>query len=284
MESVSSLKMLAVLALVLLVSSVNEGRILTKCELKAQLEAAQFQVVKTMGKDKTVEDLIAKLVCNVENVSGLNTSLITSIQINPEEIRPPVRPPFQSPPHPKAEEPKEKDDGKMKEEHIIPVQPQRSPKGRPERSLPEGTIIPNVTEAGKKLMLMWHRGLYPKKSPVDSSGSHSEESSEESGSGDSSEEKLDDVITHNLFGIFQLSDRLACDSGSNRTLNLCGLECSALVDDDITDDVVCLKTLGEIAGTFNGFGPKKKFVAKMMAMLSVKECRSITPTKYFAEC
>lgn len=40
MKNVLSLKMLGVLAVVLLVSSMNEGRIVGKCELKAQLAAA----------------------------------------------------------------------------------------------------------------------------------------------------------------------------------------------------------------------------------------------------
>lgn len=57
MESVLPLKMLGVLALVLLVPSMNEGRILSKCDLKAQLEATEFQVVPD---NMTVEDLIAK--------------------------------------------------------------------------------------------------------------------------------------------------------------------------------------------------------------------------------
>ncbi|XP_057183403.1 uncharacterized protein wu:fj19g03 [Triplophysa rosa] len=280
MESVLSLKMLA---LVLLVSSMNEGRIVSKCELKTYLEAAQFQVMKAMGNSMTVEHLIARLVCNVENTSAFNTSLVTGIQINLEDLRPP----FQSRPPPKQpEEPtaKEEDDEKMKEEQIIPVQPQKRPKGRPARSIPVDKVISSAVQGEKELFWMWQRDIFPKKPPAESSGSSSEESSEERGSGDSSEEELDDVISQNLFGIFQLSDRVACDSGSNRTLNLCGLECSALVDDDITDDVICLKTLVERRGKFSGFSPKKRFYAKMMAMLSVKECRSIIPSEYFAEC
>lgn len=170
--------------------------------------------------------LYFSVVCNVESTSAFNTSLITSIQINLDHLRPP----FQSLPPPKEpEEPtaKEEDDEKMKEEQIIPVQPQKRHKGRPERSIPVGKVISSAVRGGKELFWTWQRDLFPKKSPAESSGSRSEESSEESGSGgDSSEEELDDVIAQNLFGIFQLSDGVACDSGSNRTLNLCGLECS----------------------------------------------------------
>ncbi|XDV15754.1 hypothetical protein PO909_015763 [Leuciscus waleckii] len=46
-----------------------------------------------------------------------------------------------------------------------------------------------------------------------------------------------------LYGVFQLSDQLACDSGMMPSLNVCKMSCSALIDDDITDDIACLKTM-----------------------------------------
>ncbi|KAF5895687.1 Sperm acrosome-associated protein 5, partial [Clarias magur] len=45
-----------------------------------------------------------------------------------------------------------------------------------------------------------------------------------------------------FYGIFQLSD-IACESGSRPSQNLCGLSCSALTDDDISDDIACLRVL-----------------------------------------
>lgn len=60
MKSVLSVKMLAVLPLVLLVSSVTEGRIMSKCELKAKLEAARFQDFKVMGEKLSTKDLVAR--------------------------------------------------------------------------------------------------------------------------------------------------------------------------------------------------------------------------------
>ncbi|CAM4470254.1 unnamed protein product [Leuciscus chuanchicus] len=273
--------MLSALALVLLVSSATEGRILSKCELKAQLEAAQIQETEAMGDKTTVDKFIARLVCNVENISGFNTSLVTSVQINQDKIRPP----FPIPPKPKDVKPpaKEDDDEKMEEEHIIPVQTQSHPKGRHGRSVPEGKTFEK--QGAKELFWTWHHDLFPEKFPADSSGSGSEATSEEDSSGDSSEEEeREDVIAWNLLGIFQLSDRVACDSGLSGSLNLCGLECSALINDDITDDIVCLKTLAGSRSKFSGFNPKKRFLAKMLAMVLVKECRSVVPSKYFAEC
>ncbi|KAK7165708.1 hypothetical protein R3I93_005704 [Phoxinus phoxinus] len=277
--TVLPLKMLAVLALVLLVSSATEGRILSKCELKERLEAAQVQVIRATGDKTTVDKFIARLVCNVENISGFNTSLVTSVQINQDEIRPL----FPIPPKPQDEKPpaKEDDDEKMEEEHIIPVQPQSHPKGRRGRSVPEGKTF--ETQGAKERFSTWHHDLFPEKVPADSSGSGSEATSEVDSSGESSEEEeREDVIAWSMLGIFQLSDRVACDPGLSGSLNLCGLECSALINDDITDDIACLKTLAGSRGKFSGFNPKKRFLT--LAMELGKECRSVVPSKYFAEC
>lgn len=162
--------------------------------------------------------LFLSVVCNVENISGFNTSLVTSVQIKQDEIRPP----FQIPPKPPA---KEDDDEKLEEEQIIPVQPQSHPKGRHGRSVPEGKTFEK--QGAKELFWTWHHDLFPEKAPAGSSGSGSKATSEEDSSGDrSEEEEREDVIAWKLLGIFQLSDRVACDSGLSGSLNLCGLECS----------------------------------------------------------
>ncbi|XP_041694356.2 nucleoplasmin-like protein ANO39 [Coregonus clupeaformis] len=48
------------------------------------------------------------------------------------------------------------------------------------------------------------------------------------------------TLSFSFFGLFQLSNRLACISSNNtRSLNLCKTECSSFVDDDISDDIDC---------------------------------------------
>ncbi|XP_067298687.1 uncharacterized protein wu:fj19g03 [Pseudorasbora parva] len=272
--------MLSVLALVLLVFSATEGRIVSKCELKEQLEAAHIQAIRDMGDKTPMDKFIARFVCNVENISGFNTNLVTSVQIKQDEIRPPV----QISPKPKDKKPpaKEEDDEKMEDEQMIPLQPQSHPKGSHGSSVAEGKTF--ETQGAKGLFWTWHHGLFPEKVPADLAGSGSEAMSEEESSGDSSEEKEhEDVIAQKLLGIFQLSDRVACGSRSSGSLNLCGLECSALINDDITDDITCLKTLAGNHIKF-GFNPEKRVLAKMSAVVLVKECRSVVPSKYFAEC
>uniref|UniRef100_H2L7D6 lysozyme n=1 Tax=Oryzias latipes TaxID=8090 RepID=H2L7D6_ORYLA len=46
------------------------------------------------------------------------------------------------------------------------------------------------------------------------------------------------------FGLFQLSDSYFCDSGNGSSKNLCNKNCSAFVDDDITDDLECFASKG----------------------------------------
>ncbi|XP_048051438.1 lysozyme C, milk isozyme-like [Megalobrama amblycephala] len=172
MKSVLSVKMLAALALVLLVFGATDGRILSKCELKEQLEAAQIPVIRAMGNKMTVDDLIAKLVC-MASASGFNTSYVKAITAKP-------------------------------------------------------------------------------KAPV----------------------------IQQLYGVFQLSDQLACDSGMKTSLNVCNMSCSALIDDDITDDIACLKTV------ISSIKPKPKTTLPLTTLntILVKECRSVVASSYFAEC
>ncbi|XP_016415660.1 uncharacterized protein LOC107746095 [Sinocyclocheilus rhinocerous] len=254
-------KMLAVLALVLLVSSASEGRILSKCELKSQLQAALGGKVPGTVTNRPVDvtavvpenvtssvpgntanlTLIAQIVCTVERVSKFNTGLVTTIR---EDSRPPVRPPVRPPIRP-------------------PQRPNERPGGRPGR--------PGGRPRGKRSHVAAQLRR-PARLSDDSSESSEENSRERQ------------RLATKLFGIFQLSDRVACDSGSGKSLNICRMKCSALIDDDIRDDITCLKTLLDSArnATVSALAslPKKK----PHIILSVNECRNVNPAQYFAEC
>ncbi|KTF76123.1 hypothetical protein cypCar_00038118 [Cyprinus carpio] len=173
MKSVNAVKMLAVFALVFLVSSVTEGLIISKCELKEKLEATQIQVIRAMGDKMTVNDLNARLVC-LAGATGFNTSFVKNIPAKPKE------------------------------------------------PLNSNSIKPNTTRRP-----VWH-----------------------------------------LYGVFQLSDQLACDSGMNPSLNVCNTSCTAFTDDDVTDDIACLNTI----------------ISSMLSTILVKECHFVVPSQYFVEC
>ncbi|XP_058650850.1 lysozyme C-1 [Onychostoma macrolepis] len=86
----------------------------------------------------------------------------------------------------------------------------------------------------------------------------------------------------NLYGVFQLSDQLACDSGMNPSLNVCNTSCTAFTDDDVTDDIACLNSI------ISSIQPRPKHSLFLplitLNTIMVKECRSVVPSLYFAEC
>nr|QKY77473.1 pedal mucus protein 9 [Patella vulgata] len=53
-------------------------------------------------------------------------------------------------------------------------------------------------------------------------------------------------------GLFQINDYWNCDNGNGRTKNGCNKRCSVFRDDNLTDDVACIKQLKrEHGNTYN---------------------------------
>ncbi|KAL1281756.1 hypothetical protein QQF64_000559 [Cirrhinus molitorella] len=167
--------MLVALALVFLVSSVTQGRIISKCELKEKVEAAQIEVIRAMGDKMTPNELTARLVC-LAGATGFNTSFVKTIPAKPKESKP---------------------------------------------------FNANSVKLNAASRLAWR-----------------------------------------MYGVFQLSDQLACDSGMTPSVNFCNTSCTAFTDDDITDDIACLSSI----------------ISSMLSTILVKECHSVVPSEYFAEC
>ncbi|KAI7811369.1 uncharacterized protein LOC130553519 isoform X2 [Triplophysa rosa] len=262
------LKMLGVLALVLLVSTMNEGRIVSKCELKAQLDAVfganmtgnmtqdtPANMTGNMTQDTPANmtgnmtgELIARLVCAVERTSRFNTSLVTTIQLPP---------PTQNSQKPNG--PHQKRGEKPDRPHQKPHEgrpggkPGDSHGGRPGSKPREKRSPPRAPGRGRD------------RPPAGSSG-------------------VSPGTTMNLYGIFQLSDRVACDSGSNQTVNICRMNCNALIDDDIRDDIACLKTLMGFMCNVTITPPPLTPRLMNMDVTFVEECRSVVPSQYFSAC
>ncbi|KAI7810852.1 NUT family member 2E-like [Triplophysa rosa] len=299
MESVLPLKMLGVLALVLLVSSMNEGRLLSKCELKAQLEAAQFQVVPD---NMTVEDLIARLVCRA-NTSGFNTHLVKFITRKHDDpasehdspqasfqVPALAPPPSQGPPNaspqiqpqtpPPGQRPvQSQDQAQTPPPGQRPVQSQDQaqapPRGqRPVQSQDQAQAPPRGQRPVKSQDQPQAPPRGPPKGPIEKSERFSPQE----------EDRKPPAVWHQ-YGVFQLNDKLACDSEVVPTRNLCQMNCSALLDDDITDDIACLKTLISTmkAGTTGQLSDSPPVPQKLDTLL-VKECRHVVASQYFAEC
>ncbi|XP_012990803.3 uncharacterized protein LOC106024457 [Esox lucius] len=85
-----------------------------------------------------------------------------------------------------------------------------------------------------------------------------------------------------LYGLFQLSDHVICASGSIPSVNLCQMNCSALIDDNLSDDIECMETIGKTIES--GHLEHSMVLMAMIKLLFPKECAMNTASKYFSNC
>ncbi|XP_052399682.1 uncharacterized protein LOC127946877 [Carassius gibelio] len=244
MKSVNAVKMLSAFALALLVSSVTEGRTISKCELKAKLDAAQFQQITVMKETITVNSLIIRLVCKASS-SAFNTSFVKNATDHNKEMKPSQAPPqdaSQGPLQASAGAPSRRGPPQAPSSRLPPQAPAEAPPKHHEQ-------VPSKRPQGPG-----HETQHPQPTTAT------------------------DAVRH-LYGVFQLSDQLACDSGMRLSLNVCNMTCSALTDDDITDDIACLKTLMNITK-----GKPKEIPTDVKKIVEMKECPSVASPDYFADC
>ncbi|XP_052401012.1 uncharacterized protein LOC127948563 isoform X9 [Carassius gibelio] len=324
MKSANPVKMLVVVALVLLVFSVTEGRIINKCELKARLDAAQLQQITVMEETITVNSLIARLVCKA-SFSAFNTSFVQNTAVHNEMMPaqyppqvasqvPPQAPPSGAPPQasphrgppkapssrvlpqaPAGSPPKVPPSGAPTKVPPSGSPPKVPPSGSPHKVPPSGapTKVPPFGAPSKVPPSGSPHKVPPFGAPSKVPPSGSPPKVPPSGSppkvlpsGAQSSSKPHPTTAAkdagHLYGVFQLRDQLVCDSGMIPSQNVCNMTCSALTDDDITDDITCLKTLTN----FMNAKPKEVLfdVKKIAEMMLVEECRSVVPPNYFAEC
>nr|XP_055062588.1 uncharacterized protein LOC129445405 [Misgurnus anguillicaudatus] len=87
-----------------------------------------------------------------------------------------------------------------------------------------------------------------------------------------------------LYGLFQLSDTVACSTTRVRSMNLCGLSCSKLIDGDIKDDLACFQVM---INQITAVVPDQKVVAiinQIIALNYQKDCVDVVASSYFADC
>ncbi|KAK2909317.1 hypothetical protein Q8A67_005154 [Cirrhinus molitorella] len=197
--------MLAVVVVLILAAGLSDAVILSKCELKQQLETGLNLTLPNYT------DVLAQIVCHAQLSSGFNTNTIKTIP-----------------------EPKEPNSGHGSRHR-------RSPGGKG-NGRPSSKVTPPPH--------------------------------------DSSEEN--EVWT--LYGLFQLSDHVVCSSTQSKALNLCGLTCNKLIDDDTSDDIKCVQTLIN-AVTAPIPDPKTaKHINEMLVLIHQPECITVKATSYFANC
>ncbi|XP_043102323.1 vegetative cell wall protein gp1 [Puntigrus tetrazona] len=304
MKSATPVKMLAAFALLLLVFSGTEGRIMNKCELKAKLDAAQLQQITVMEETITVKSLIARFVCKA-NTSAFNTSFVKNITAQNNEMNPAQAsqaPSSGGPPQAPAGSPHK--DAPSGSPHKVPTSrappkvptsrdPPKVSTSRDPPKVPTSRSPPKVPSFGSPPKVPTSRAppkdpssRLPPHDPTGAPPKPDKSALTKRPEGSSYETKqphpsaAGKVVGH-LYGVFQLSDQVACDSGTIPSLNVCNITCSALTDDDISNDIACLKTLTNVMK----MKPKETpfDVKKIVDMMLVKECQSV-PSNYFAGC
>ncbi|XP_071765123.1 lysozyme C, milk isozyme [Centroberyx gerrardi] len=89
--------------------------------------------------------------------------------------------------------------------------------------------------------------------------------------------------TWTLYGIFQLSDHLICSSGAGDSPNLCDINCSDLIDDNVANDIKCLETIKTKFQSHDYDHLKVDFI-RMIRILFQSECYNVSASTYFADC
>ncbi|KAL6481817.1 hypothetical protein MHYP_G00098970 [Metynnis hypsauchen] len=234
--------MLAVLMVAMLVSGWTEGSVLSKCEMKSRLAAA-FETLKSVAAN----DNLAKLVCTVEATSKFNTSLVTIIDLEIDEIST-----------------REGSGG------IIDFSGDYSGQDSKEEPSGEEPLYPGIRFSERRIVSSFKLT----ENTVDSREFLSDPYRRDLDVSDRYELNLEDRSYERsqnsrvLYGIFQLSDDVACQSESKYSLNLCKLDCKDLINDDISDDIECLMTLKE----------------QLAEMTFNEECHVVEPSGYFETC
>ncbi|XP_067355667.1 uncharacterized protein [Channa argus] len=251
------MKLLAVFLLAALGCSLTEARIVTKCELKNQLVKATGNLtVKATLKGPTVDKLLAKIVCHAETVSGFNTSAVKGL-VGEVNLHP----------------------GNHSGVH-------KEPLGDVNKHLGNHSGVHKEPLGDVNKHLGNHSGVHK-----DLTGDHDKRNGKEdhhknqTGSNQPRSRhrrhtKLPSLQVRpasprqppqncTLYGTFQLSSCQVCSNGSTPSANICGMDCSKLVDDDISDDIGCvLKILLSIGNKF----------------LEKETCENTNPSVYFAGC
>ncbi|XP_062400210.1 uncharacterized protein LOC134090031 [Sardina pilchardus] len=273
------LGLLAAATVVALVVGPAEGLVLTKCEMKAELEA----MLPDMDDDGdgrmgrfNMEDILAKIVCKIEFTTQFNTSHVTVLDTSK-----PSFPGLPSKSDDSGESSASPGEVSSEQQDDKPERPVRPPWGK---SFGRPWTPPR---RGKRALMgrfrpMGGRPWGGRPKPVKEEEDSQEEPDEVEA------EVEEDSSTWTLYGIFQLADRVVCETDDTPSLNVCQMPCSDLIDDDISDDIDCVKELKRTHEKMK-LDPKQKFMAlamkaKMMAMMFPKECRSAVAAEYFAEC
>ncbi|KAK2918507.1 uncharacterized protein [Channa argus] len=301
------MKVLVVFLLAVLSCSPAQGRIVPKCELKEQLVNAIGNMTEKEN-ELIGEDLVVKFVCYVELVSNFDTSAVRhGGNSNPHRLRraavattstthPQTHSTTPSKPVPTTTRPPPPQNTthiKSTPSNAKPPTPQTTThiKSTPSTAKPpQSTTKPiNIqstpgTGSTKPVSPTGHTPTTRATVPPQTTGvAQSTPSTKPSSSNQHTARARRSLDSQDVtYGLFQLSNHLACSDNTSSSPNICGLDCSNLVDDNIQDDITCFLRILTNVEAIVGVDP---FELKQMFKLIFKDqCREKKASVYFAEC
>ncbi|KAK5865434.1 hypothetical protein PBY51_019704 [Eleginops maclovinus] len=251
------LGLLAVLAVAVLLPSLSEGRTVSRCEMKKSLEG-DLKLPERLEKYK--EKILAILICEVESRSGLQTDLVTVLgkrqttTVKPTMVPIVIEVDVTEPPKPETVKPTI-DEGPAITEPLELIN--ETHKERPKRDADLSEEDPSLED----LLEEFSEEQDEDEEEEDDSSSKNDDSANQELTTDalSGERKKRSPSRERkpmkprkpkrpkkpkslgLYGIFQFSDKIHCDSGYNLSNNVCQADCrDSFTDDDIMDDIECL--------------------------------------------
>ncbi|XP_032372780.1 conserved oligomeric Golgi complex subunit 8 isoform X2 [Etheostoma spectabile] len=298
--------LLVVLAVAVVVPSLTEGRIVSRCELKEKLGQA---ITLPPKLQKFKDEYLAIVICEVNRQSRLNTSLVKVIGKRPTTTTPTTQKTTTQPtttqpttpqpttPQPTTAQPTTPQPTTAQPATAQPISTNatnstlnRRKRGLSSETGSEETDSADVTSSEKErpnegVNVTTQRingpvvedGDKPKDKKRDEDrakkgGKRTKRSKEDRSKEDQSKEDQSSEKTKQrplgLYGIFQLSDETFCNSGYRSSRNKCNTTCDAFIDDDISDDIRCFVKTGQ-------WGSFLKSASR--------ECRYNTKT-FFAGC
>ncbi|XP_028676576.2 uncharacterized protein LOC114666040 [Erpetoichthys calabaricus] len=287
--SISAAAILALAALATL-PPLTDARLVPKCELFDNL-----MVHWGSQQGKMLQDIIAKVICFVKNKSGFNTNAVTPVHALGEQ-RPKPQPDsneiyvveerqwhgHRAKRSREDSNPRDNSESSGMESNENEFQPNR---GDREHGPPSGHGGKENKRRQKRSMSNSEEG--------DASGMGSPEKHEDASKGQkskpdkgdrrkrprrsiSSEDVMESsgmppedhsVQTPRLLGIFQIDSQLAC--GDGKPDGVCHLKCEQLLDDNIQDDITCLKIISK---------------DKWPEMPFAQECHTVSWSSLLSEC
>ncbi|KAI3353549.1 hypothetical protein L3Q82_020067, partial [Scortum barcoo] len=268
------LGLLVVLAVAVLVPSLSESRIVSKCELKEKLGAA----ISLPGNlERFREKILALVVCNVNRRSSLNTALVrvfgkrrpmmtvatTTIAPTTTTTTRPATTTTTTPATTTINATTTTTTATATATNATTTSPTpntTTPGLRRRREAESMSEEDDTTKLDRSLGEMLSNEDRRTDDDESDANEEDEEEEDESDEGDEDEQEENgkrkkqsrpkkkrrpsSAWSLGYYGIFQLFDSLFCDSGYRSSRNVCRTSCTAFTDDNIMDDIACFVRSG----------------------------------------